>query len=523
MPDPKVPSSIRTAHSNPGEGALASSNDVAPSPPVHHTVVVSDVHLGEAEASEGAWRYYRQRRFFPDDDMRELVGWLLARLRADDALDFVLDGDVFDLEGPRVKQGVPVFDEAPRTEEDAIDRTARIVADHDEFFLALARIVDLGHRVVFVAGNHDAQLTFGGVQSAVRGAVAARAAHADEALARVHVEPWFFRTRDGLHVEHGHQYDAYCAFRDPLRPLDPSGRVVSPTVGTLAFRQVMSRLGYFNAYDERSYMLSFGRYLMHWVRYYLFTRRSMALAWLRGAIGIVGELLESRPSQPLLAVVRSQAHLLREAYAETLDLDAEALEAHAALFAEPADEDPYRVVREFHLDHVVLGAVGLAGIVTAAFKPRLGLALAMGALAAGVAQELLRPRRSTRDEQARIERAAREVSRIYGAKAVVFGHTHSPHAEVENGVLYANTGAWAPQGEGLETTPEGRPVVWLRRSLEGDEPRLEGGLYRWQDAALRPEVTLGAPEEGARLPAKEREREPQEDRPLLPGLLPVPA
>lgn len=537
MPDAHSPSSTRAREDARDERedepetaaatSLVPSNDAAPLPRMRHTVVVSDVHLGEAApaapTSEADWMFYRQSKFYPDADLRSLVTWIAARLGAADALDFVLDGDVFELEGPRVRDGVDVFDESPRTEEDAIDRTKRIVEAHEGFFAALASLVDLGHRVVFVAGNHDAQLTFAAVQSLVRGAVAERALENSAALERVRVEPWFYQTRDGLHVEHGHQYDTYCSFRDPLRPLDESGRVVFPTLGSLAFRRVMSRMGHMNAYDERSYMLSFGRYLRHWVRYYLFTRRSMALVFLKGAIQVVRELLRSRPTQPILTIVREQARLARKAYAETLEVDAEALEAHARLFAPPADEHPYRVVQEFHLDNMVLGAIGLAGIVTAAYKPRLGLAMAMGALAAGIAQELLRPRKGTLYEQRRVDRAAREVSRIYGAKAVVFGHTHVPHAEVEDGVFFANTGAWAPQGEGSEPAPEGRPVVWLRRSGEEEEPSLEGGLYRWREGELRPEVILGEVEEAAprAVPARV---EPDDEAGLLPiGLEPLPA
>lgn len=511
--------------------SLVASNDAAPAPAMRHTFVVSDVHLGEAPpealSAEGDWMFYRQSKFFPDADLRALVSWIVASIGASDALDFVLDGDVFELEGPRVRDGVDVFDESPRTEEDALDRTKRIVEAHGGFFAALASLVDLGHQVVFVAGNHDAQLTFPGVQSLVRRAIAERAAETATALERVRVEPWFYQTRDGLHVEHGHQYDTYCSFRDPLRPLDESGREVFPTLGSLAFRRVMSRMGYMNAYDERSYMLSFGRYLRHWVRYYLFTRRSMALAFLKGALESVRELLLRSPTQPLLAVVREKARLARAAYAETLEVDAAVLEAHAGLFAPPADEQPYRVVQEFHLDTMVLGAVGLAGIVTAAFKPRLGLALAMGALAAGITQELLRPRKGTRYEQERVDRAAREVSRIYGAKAVVFGHTHVPHAEVEDGVLFANTGAWAPQGEGSEPAPEGRPVVWLRRSQEDEEPRLEGGLYRWREGDLQPQVILGEAEESppraAPQPENEQDEQDEEDSLVPLGLEPVPA
>jgi len=455
-----------------------------------HTIVISDVHLGEEVPGDDAWLSYRHRRFFPDEDFAVLVRHFLGLLRAGDRLELVLDGDVIEFESPRIVDGER-FVETPRTEEEAVATLFAVVRDHPVFFEHLALLASEGHRVVFVAGNHDVQLALPGVRAALQGAIAKLLPSAEDS-ANVTVQPWFHQTDDGVHVEHGHQYDAYCSFRDPLRPLDLDGLQVQPTVGSLAFRHLIARMGYFNAYDERSFMLSVPRYLVHWARYYLFTRRSLAVTWFAGALRVLASILKSRPGRAVLQTIREQAAIARAAYAQTLALDAKALAAHANLFVEPVDENPHRVVREMRLDHAALAVVAVGGIITAAFKPKLGLAVTLGALVFGLAQELIAPRQPAKAEYRRVESVARSIAKIYGARAVVFGHTHVPHATFEGGIVYANAGSWAPPME--ETHGEApkkptRPVVWLRREDREGAP-LAGGLYRLAEGKLVPASVL---------------------------------
>jgi UDP-2,3-diacylglucosamine pyrophosphatase LpxH len=456
---------------------------------VRHTVVISDVHLTEeVHGEDEQWLRYRQRRFFPDQDFAALVRHLLERVVGiGDRLELVLDGDVIELESDRVGEGER-FVEAARTEDEAVATLAAVVRDHPVFFEHIARLAAAGHRVVFVAGNHDVHLALPAVRAALQATIAKLLPSVEDS-ANVTVQPWFHQTDDGIHVEHGHQYDAYCSFRDPLRPLDVNGVEVAPTVGSLAFRHMISRMGYFNAYDERSFMLSVPRYLAHWARYYLFTRRSLGITWFAGALKVIAEILKSRPRRAVMKTIREQAAIARAAYAQTLALDARALTAHADLFAEPVDANPHRVVREMRLDHAALAAVAVGGIVTAVFKPKLGLALTLGAILVGVIQEVVAPREPARAEYRRVESVAMSIAKIYGARAVVFGHTHVPHATFDGGVFYANAGSWAPPVE--ETHAEspakkGRPVVWVRRADGDKESPLEGGLYRLIDGALVP-------------------------------------
>ena len=478
---------------------------------MRNPVVLSDVHLGEAASVDGDvdgdWLRYRQRRWFPDADFEGMISSLLGRVGNGDELDLVFGGDCIEFDAPRTSlHGSSFEDDGVADEGAAIHTVERVAADHPGFIATIARVAEEGHGVVFVVGNHDAALHFPGVQQALRQAIFSHLAHlAPAALAevekRVRVCAWFYQTDDGIHVEHGHQYDTYCSFRDPLRPLDAEGKEIHPTVGSLAFRHLVSRMGYFNAYDERSFMLSVPNYLLHWAKRYLFSKRSLAVRWFIGAIRVVAEVIRHRPERKLMAMMREQAAVTRAAYAQAHGVDVGQADEHARLFVEPADADPHRVLREFRLDHAALAVVGVGGLVTAAFKPKLGLGLALGALAVGIAQELLAPRRPLGDSHKHVDSVARQVAEIYDARAVVFGHTHIPHAEIEDGVFYANTGSWAPTPEAPDLprpSPKGRPLVWLRRPKDDAAAPLEGGLYHYRDGAVRPDAVLpGAEPPGA--------------------------
>ncbi len=103
------------------------------------------------------------------------------------------------------------------------------------------------------------------------------APHARAALgARVVFRAWFHKTPDGIIVEHGNQYDAYCSYRYPMVPFRRKPGEIRPTMGSLVCRLLVSRMGYFNPHVDSSFMLSAFGYLAHWARYYMFCRRSLA-------------------------------------------------------------------------------------------------------------------------------------------------------------------------------------------------------------------------------------------------------
>src|SRR5262249_45790326 len=148
---------------------------------------------------------------------------------------------------------------------------------------------------------------------------------------------------------------------------------ILPTFGSLAARNFVSRMGYFNPHVDSSFMLSAFGYVRHWAKYYLFSRRSLAAAW---AVGTVRSLVQ-------LAKVRDRGDRRRnfrniEACARETGADRKRIVRHAAMCSRPAHEKPVRIARELWLDRV--GVFALALVVAC-----LWLVFARGALLAGAA------------------------------------------------------------------------------------------------------------------------------------------
>jgi UDP-2,3-diacylglucosamine pyrophosphatase LpxH len=454
---------------------------------MHHTVVISDIHLCEVEREDGLWMRYRQEPFSPDHEIAEM----LARVRANahgDELTLVLNGDVFDLDAPRVINQKSVFHDLPRTAANAVPSMRAILDDHPVFVDALARILAESHAIVLVSGNHDVQLTLHEVRGVVRDRLleATEKLHAEAGrsepraaiLSRITFRAWFHRTADGIVIEHGNQYDPYCSFRYPMAPFGRDPREIQPTMGSLAARNLIGRMGYFNPHVERSFMLSTLGYFAHWARYYLFSRRSLAFAWVAGAMRTFLELFRVRDPETAARRRANSAAAARETGTSRRQV-----EGHARLFARPAEDRLGLVARELWIDRALLlfGTV-LIGTVW--------LLITDGPLAAGAAlapalfvgYELLVPKSPLDANWRRVQRAARRVARVQRASAVVFGHTHLPDGVWRRGVFIGNTGSWSAAFRDLECTQplfDERPVVWLRSG--GERGGLEGGLYTWKD------------------------------------------
>ena len=443
---------------------------------MRHTVAISDIHLCEFERTDGLWMRYRQAPYSPDNDLAAMLDALRAKVAPGDELCLVLNGDVLDFDAPRVLDGQSVFHDLPRTAEHAVPAVTAILDDHAVFLAALGRVLADGHEVVFISGNHDVLLTLPEVRAAVRERLAAAAAEAGGVGApRIVFRAWFHLTQDGIVLEHGHQYDGYCAHRYPMVPFGPDPREIHPTMGSLTARNLVSRMGFFNPHVDGSFMLSGLGYLTHWARYYLFSRHSLAIAFARGAARTLVELVRRRfPASR--ARRRENVHL---AAAET-GTSIRRVARHARLFAPPAEDKLQTVVREFWVDRIALGVLSLL-IMGAFFLLARGPALA-GAMLAPllfVAYELSVPKPPLDETWRRVQRTARRVARVYKARAVVFGHTHHPEGVWEDGVFYGNSGTWSAAFKDLECTQpiaEERPVVWLR----SEGKRMMGGLVLWK-------------------------------------------
>ncbi|WP_437538271.1 hypothetical protein WME79_20065 [Sorangium sp. So ce726] len=481
-------------------------------------MAISDIHLCELEPGDGLWMRYRQAPYSPDSEVAAMLDALRDEMRQGtargagrDELTLVLNGDVFDFDAPRVIDQQSVFHDLPRSAEHAVPAMEAILADHPVFIEALGRVVADGHTVVFISGNHDVQLTLPEVRDLVRARVvdAALAAlgdaplssapHARAALdARVVFRAWFHKTPDGIIVEHGNQYDAYCSYRYPMVPFGRKPGEIQPTMGSLVCRLLVSRMGYFNPHVDSSFMLSAFGYLAHWARYYMFSRRSLAGAWVLGALRTVVELVRRREPER-----RARLRECLAAAAQETGAPLRAVARHARLFAPPAEDRLGLVARELWLDRAALAL--LAVVVALVWLLLVPLWLAPAALvapAALIVYERLVPKLPLDATWQRVSRAARQVARAHRARAVVFGHTHTPEGTWEGGLFFGNTGSWSAAFEDVACTRPvfaARPLVWLRSEPgAGSAARLSGGLVTWKNGRFEALTASVPPPAGQR-------------------------
>ncbi len=197
-------------------------------PGMRDIVVVSDLHLGRGKNPESG-RYYRLEAFFFDDDFTSFCRWLCAESDARKT-DFVLvlNGDTFDL--LRIEPATETARTARErrfgpamTPDVAAETVADICRGHTGFVDGIAYVLEHGHSVVLIPGNHDHELQWAPVQAAVRDAVAevVRTRSGEGAVARaidaLVFEPWFYYEQDRIWIEHGSQYDKENAFDFWLR------------------------------------------------------------------------------------------------------------------------------------------------------------------------------------------------------------------------------------------------------------------------------------------------------------------
>ena len=485
------------------EPATPSSRD-APSPaaPRRDLVVISDLHLGRGRRP-ATKRWHRLETFLYDEDFRAFCRWLCREQAARGApLALVLNGDTFDFlriepdpapgaRGPARRFG------PPPTGEGAARMAADILAGHPAFVEGLAAVLEAGHEVILLPGNHDLELQLDPVQAEVRRAVEALLVEhgAAAALSRLRFEPWFLHEPGRIWIEHGCQYDPENAFRFPLRRgLDRRGGAAEEVA-----RRDMPLGNFFqkylyNAFGHITFIVPSSRANYRYLRW----------------------LVANRP-RLLLRVLWSHAPFLvqflrRLARAVDLAWQDEAASAHQAELArlgeasglgerlrridemKVAGADAARAAAGILRQAIKLAVgTGLATILALAFfaaasaaidalqfgagwKAFLSLMLYLLAGAAGAAGLVAAALRMPTDEPPRpLQAAAARIAELLDVPVVTFGHTHeevvSPLARPGGGGWYFNTGTWIAVFTHDVLVPRPRVQFSFLR-VQGDEAEL---------------------------------------------------
>ncbi len=463
----------------------------SPTPqPEESLIVLSDVHLG-SDLNEGGPR----RSPNIDRDLVRLVEHYREQKPTGQRWRMVIAGDFIDFIGMAISADEAEL-ETPLTEEErehglgnaedhARLKLRRVAARHADVFRALARFLSAGHAITLVHGNHDVELHWQAVRDELGDALfrhATQGVDRAEFLARIEHAPWFYYVGGLVYVEHGHQYDPFCAVDHIMAPLSP----LHPRRLARGFCEVLLRF----VVRPTKGLSEHGHEAMGIADYVAFGFK----LGLRGAFAVfvrfvraILELFKLRRAH-----LSDAAGVLREEHERRMALLAEAkrigidrLRALMALQSPPVTRTIRGILASVLLDRIALalGAslllCGLAILLTSSGRFLWAAAVVLGAW--GLAHFYLMRQRKVCPSEQLAERAS-HLARLFPAAFVVMGHTHIPVCQpaVGGASTYVNVGSWS---EDEHASKDEQKAPRMHLVIHPGESGAEGGLYKWDSEA----------------------------------------
>lgn len=392
----------------------------------------------------------------------------------------------------------------------AVRRLHAVFDAHPRVEDALARFLRAGHGVVFVAGNHDAELLYAGVRQAIverlEGAMAddadGDAAKTRTGMVRLDAMPpgrirfvrWFLREEGGAWIEHGHKFDPSCATPAALSPT--RGEALVQTVAEVAtrnFSNLMPEIDYdapdkFSGMDYVRWAVARGwRFILRVVLLYLRTLGRILALW--AATGRVDEQ-GRRVHEERLARVAANA-----------GLQMSTLTALEQMAPPPSVMTVGGILSITALDHMLAillpTPIALWIAVMAGVSGWLGLFV--GLLASALLVYWIRHGRRPRDVARDMLEVAARVGGVTGVPLVLMGHSHHGQLERQGDVVYANSGSWL----------DGSHLVVRRDPVTGRLVEVE--LRQWRNGGITRLEAMEVPHAGAVPAPVEPEPAPPEE------------
>ncbi len=381
-----------------------------------------------------------------------------------------------------------------RTEEGerlAVRRLHAVLDAHPAVEDALGRFLQAGNGIVFVTGNHDAELLYPGVRAALverlEGAMGLEGEEVSitrTGMVRLDELPpgkirfvrWFLREEGGAWIEHGHKFDPSCATPASMSPTR-GGTLVQTVaeVATRSFANVMPEIDYdapdkFTAMDYVRWAVARGwRFVIRVILLYLRTVGRILALWAGpGRVDAHGR----RDHEERLARV-----------AQNAGLQMSALTALEKMAPPPSATTVAGLFKITALDYVLVAVLSLVVGVTGArlFDLPVLLGLLVGTcLAVGGGIRMRRGRRR-RDVARDMLEVAAQVGEVTGVPLVLMGHSHRGTLERLGDVVYANSGSWL----------DGSHLVVRRDPDTGRLVQVE--LRRWRNGGITRQATMRVP------------------------------
>jgi UDP-2,3-diacylglucosamine pyrophosphatase LpxH len=432
-------------------------------PRMRRKVIVSDLHLGPGTSDP---RFHGIEDFYADAEWPSF----LAREAAKGPTDIIIDGDFVEfwqiatalhaLPRPNDPKQPPKGAVLGADQAFAVTAIDLVIAAHPDVFRALGRFLDGGdHRVIIIAGNHDADLLWPKVQLQIARAIGPRDPSRLRFLDAVAYQ------HGGVYIAHGHEFDAANRFATQHAPFgrDRDGRCRLQTNWGEVFVDIF--------YTETERQIPFIDNL-----------------WPEKA-GIVWALRDNPDTARDLGAAARAIELLRAAHGKGLnrDMAGAILQSTFGLPGKTRGPESPKEVLEHSLDRLTDGDASAEAIIVAladlATDPdlanvRTGLVAAAAALPDPRAT-LAAIRTIDPDGLARLQAklfgdsmdtAARNVMRDRNVDIVVLGHTHSVGGFVHplsrhdgKPGYYANTGSWISVASVADLRAKG--VTWDKLSI----------------------------------------------------------
>jgi UDP-2,3-diacylglucosamine pyrophosphatase LpxH len=427
-------------------------------------VVLSDVHLG-SDLNDVGRPVPRSRDV--DADLVRLLEHYRTSTTPGDHLRVVFAGDLIDFVGMMVHAtGAALATERSHEERvhglgNAADhaqiKLRLVVERHGDVFDALADLVAAGQSMDIVHGNHDLEFHWDGVKDQLRSTLLARAivrsdrGYSLDARAfgeRIRFCPWFLYLPGIAYIEHGHQYDAFCAsdcVMAPLSPADPR-RIMRSVADVLLRFVVRTTRG----------MREYGHETQGVTHYLAFGARLGPAGLLKLGASFANAVLElfrlrREHLSPAARAHREEHERRMVLLAEATTVGVERIRAIAALQMAPATHTIRGILASVLLDRLALAVAAWAALLLVAF-----LSLGYGAHAwlaaplivvAWAAMHWYFARQRHVDPERQLLERAGQLARLFPAVFVVMGHTHTPAriALNEGASTYINLGSWAEE------------------------------------------------------------------------------
>ena len=475
------------------------------SSPKSSILVVSDLHLGST------------LRPPLDDRALEMVDRLDVAL--EDFLDYHLDNLVYTEAGELVPwtlvfngdtidfmhMGLTVAEHIQLEAEEALyglsfaRRRSRwklqeIAKYHHKAFKAIAQFIERGNQCVFVVGNHDADLWFEKVRRDLASLIARHTRHPKLAKRAIHFAPWFYYEEDRVYIEHGHRFDAYSTFPDPLAPVDVESGEMKPTFGHWGLRYFCNPIPTFPIHDLEDWsafdfirwawtkagvgLVSLVAFYVNFLWRYL---KDTAEARTRHRQGRKNKRPDGQPSP------RAKRRMRRlERFANQTRLNLKRIRALDQLREAYVGESLGRLALAAHFDKfflIIFSGIGLILLLTLTSGWTLLVSVSIGSIIVSLVWAGLSRLRPAQDPHPHMAALAEQIGEITNVPLVVLGHTHQPILEREGEVNWLNPGSW----EHLPRVPTHGPdepcnCVAKFGVVKGEGDSLEVGLYRWCSA-----------------------------------------